>query len=108
MHTIYRYLISYRVYCHTYSTTIESVPIEDLKYICTDGTHNYHNDTQKTMNFLEEYPLVKGSEMTPTKHRKMPFCNVSILILVYNVLTTKKGWQILLKYNPSTLFHSKG
>lgn len=34
----------------------------------------------------------------------MPFSNVSALILVYNVLITKKGWQILLKYRLSTSF----
>lgn len=66
-HTIYRYPIPYIVYCHYRICSHRRLKIS------TDGTHNYHNDGQKAMNFLQEYPLMKGSKMTPTKHQENAF-----------------------------------
>lgn len=43
-----------------------------------------------------------------TRHYENAFLQYKSSIGVYNVLTAKRGWQILLKYKPKNLFISKG
>lgn len=60
MHTMYfpykhiGYFVSYTVYHCIFCYCVFPQKTWN-QYICTDGTHNYHNDSQKTTDFLEEY-----------------------------------------------------